>query len=101
MSYVSLALAKNHLNLEQEYAEMDELVEFYVASATEALERDIHRPLKELEISEGVLPPLLQHAILLQLGSAWVARETIAFGVIKQDIDSYDRIVSMYRDYSK
>lgn len=101
MSYVSLALAKNHLNIEQEYTELDDLVEFYVASATETLAHDIHRSLAELEDSVGNLPPLLQHAILLQLGTAWVARETVAFGAIKQDIHAYDRIVSFYRDYSR
>lgn len=100
MGYLSLELAKRHLNIEQAFAADDELIEQYIATAELMVELDIHVELSSLEV-DGKLPAPLVQAMLLLVGTYYVARETIAFGVIKQEIPAYDHLVSKYRNYAR
>ena len=101
MAYLSLDIAKRHLNIEPEYTDDDALIEQYIGTAELMVELDIHESLTSLEVEPGKIPAPLIQAMLLLVGTYYVARETIAFGVIKQELPAYDHLVSKYRNYSK
>lgn len=99
--YVELSLAKRHLNIEPEFTDDDALIKQYIGTAELMVELDIHESLTTFETEPGVLPAPLVQAMLLLVGTYYVARETVAFGVIKQELPAYDHLVSKYRNYAK
>ena len=99
--YVDLSLAKRHLNIEPEFTDDDVLIQQYINTAELMVELDIHESLSTLQTESGALPAPLIQAMLLLVGTYYVARETIAFGVIKQELPAYDHLVSKYRNYAK
>lgn len=100
MAYITLELAKKHLNIEQEYTEDDSYITILIGAAENVVSKDICEPLAELE-SDGKLPDSLIFAILLQVGDYYSSRETLAFGCTVKTIPSYEKLTNQYRNYSR
>lgn len=101
MAYISLELAKKHLNLEPDFVDDDTLIMQYTTAAEMTVLLDVNASsFEELETEPGVLPAPLQQAILLLLGTYYGSRESIVYGVIMQQVPAYKHLISLYRNYA-
>lgn len=100
--YVSLELAKQHLNIEQSYTGDDTYIEHLIEVAEKTVEKHIDYRLEDYITDDGdELPKPLQHAILLFVGDMYMSRESNAYGISVSEIPfSYDYLLSLYKDYS-
>lgn len=101
--YVTLALAKQHLNVESGYTADDAYITHLIEVAEMTVERHIDYLLEDYIEGEGdELPKPLQHAILLYVGDLYMSREANAYGVNVSEVPfSYDYLLSLYKDYSQ
>lgn len=99
--YITLEEAKKHLNIETDFTDDDAYVVALVEAAEAVVAEDICMPLKEVEMSDGVLPPPLLHAIKLMIGTFYNSRETLAFGVLVNDTKVYRHLIGLYRNYAR
>ena len=79
MRYVTLNMAKMHLNVE--HSEDDVYIEHLATAAEQAVEGYIEAPLSSY-MPGGKLPAALLHAILLVLGTLYANREMVAFSSV-------------------
>lgn len=100
-AYVSLELAKRHLNVESIYEDDDLYIEFIIGAAENAVSKDICENLKDIESEPGKLPNSLVFAILLQVGDYYSNRETVAFGCTVKALPAYEKLTGQYRNYLK
>ncbi len=100
MAYITLELAKKHLNIEQEYTEDDSYITLLIGAAENVVSKDICEDLKNIE-SEGAIPDSLLFAILLQVGDYYSNRETLAFGCTVKTLPAYEKLTNQYRNYSR
>ena len=100
--YVTLALAKQHLNIESTYTAEDTYINHLIAVAETTVEKHIDYKLEDyIENVGDELPKPLQHAILLFVGDMYMSRESNAYGISVAEIPfSYDYLLSLYKDYS-
>lgn len=99
MAYISLALAKTHLRVDESYTGEDEYIQKLISAAEDAVSREICEDLKDLENEDGSLPDSLVYAILLKLGDMYANRELTAFGSEPRAIKSLDRLTFLHRNY--
>lgn len=101
--YVTLALAKQHLNIESGYTAEDTYITHLIEVAEKTVERHIDYLLEDYIDNVGdELPKPLQHAILLYVGDLYMSREANAYGVSVTEVPfSYDYLLSLYKDYSQ
>ena len=86
MACITLAEAKRHLNIEDDFEDDDQYISV---------------PLAELEGETGEIPAPLRQAMLLLIGNYYASRESVAFGVLVQDTKAYKHLIGLYRDYSR
>ncbi len=96
--YVDLKLAKQHLRVEEDFTDDDDLIESKIEEAEALLEKDLCKDLKSFEREDGTLPPPLRQCILLALGSWYANAENDAPVRMYQISLSYDYIIGLYRD---
>lgn len=101
MACITLAEAKRHLNVEDDFTEDDRYIEGLIDVAQEVVAQDICVPLEELEGKAGGVPAPLRQAMLLLIGNYYASRESVAFGVLVQDTKAYRHLIGRYRDYSR
>ena len=101
MAYISLELAKAHLNLEPDFVDDDRLIQEYIDAAELTVLLDVNASsFEELETESGELPAPLRQAILLLLGTFYGSRESIVYGVIMQQVPAYKHLIGLYRNYA-
>ena len=101
MAYITLELAKRHLNVEEGYTDDDSYIELLIGASENAVSKDICENLKDIENGSGTIPDSLVFAILLQIGDYYSNRETMAFGCTVKVLPTYDKLTGHYRNYSK
>lgn len=101
MAYISLECAKQHLNLEPDFVDDDELILQYIDAAELTVLLEVNASsFEELETEPGKLPAPLQQAILLLLGTFYGSRESIVYGVIMQQVPAYKHLIHLYRNFA-
>lgn len=101
MAYISLERAKQHLNLEPDFVDDDELILQYIDAAELTVLLEVNASsFEELETEPGKLPAPLQQAILLLLGTFYGSRESIVYGVITQQVPAYKHLIHLYRNFA-
>lgn len=101
MAYISLERAKQHLNLESDFVDDDELIRQYIDAAELTVLLEVNASsFEELETEPGNLPAPLQQAILLLLGTFYGSRESIVYGVIMQQVPAYKHLIHLYRNFA-
>lgn len=101
MACITLAEAKRHLNIEDDFTDDDHYIEGLIDVAQEVVAQDICVPLVDLEGKAGGVPAPLRQAMLLLIGNYYASRESVAFGVLVQDTKAYKHLIGLYRDYSR
>jgi len=96
---VELNRLKKHLNLDSNFTEDDDYIEFLEGVAEDLIQTHIDRKLDEIIAEKGELPKPLLHAILLFVGNMYENRESIAYAPVYDVPKSLSYILNMYRDY--
>lgn len=97
--YITLELAKRHLNLEEDFHDDD----LYIAQLIDAAEQSVRVHVNDnLEgISEaGCLPAPLLQAMLLMVGNLYQNREPITNKAIELPYN-YRYLIDLYRNYNR
>lgn len=99
--YVTLALVKQHLNIESTYNAENDYLNHLISVAETTVEKHIDYRLEDYEDDNGNIPTPLVHAMLLFIGDMYMSRESNAYGVSVAEIPfTYDYLLSLYKDYS-
>jgi hypothetical protein len=97
--YISLDLAKKHLNIEDTFTLDDEYILGLCSVAENAVEVHCNRPLSEIaERNGGCLPSPLLQAMLLMIGDLYREREPL--GKLYALPLSYEYLISLYINYN-
>lgn len=92
---------KKHLNIDADFTEDDEYIEFLESVAEDLVQKHIDKKFDDIIAEEGALPNALLHAILLFIGNMYDNRESVAFANPSEVPQSLTYILNMYRDYEK
>jgi hypothetical protein len=76
MRFITLELAKRHLNVE--HNEDDAYIEHIITAAEQAVENYIEQPLAGC-VEGGFVPAALKHAMLLVVGTLYANRESVVY----------------------
>lgn len=100
MAYITLDLAKKHLNLEDTFTEDDEYILGLISVSEAAVEKHVNRDLETLaEENGGCFPSPILQAMLLMIEHLYQNR-----GVVGTHTDnltrSYDYLIDLYRNYN-
>lgn len=98
--YLTLDIAKKHLNIEREFTVDDEYILNLICTVEDVVEKHIDKKLSELENPDGTLPSGLLHAMLLLVGNFYANRESVAFASSNEIPLSYSYLLDLYKDYS-
>lgn len=100
MAYVTLAQAKQHLNIDSSYTAEDVYITYLTEVATEVVEKHLCRCLEDLEDSSNNIPKPIQHAILLYTGELYNSREVNTYGVTASTVPlTYQYLLALYQCY--
>lgn len=98
--YISLDLAKKHLNLESGFTEDDEYILGLIEAAEQAVEVHVNEPLEKIAAkNEGCLPIPLLHASLLMIGNLYQNREIVGTKTAQLPFN-YRYLIDLYRNYN-
>lgn len=101
MAYVTIDMAKRHLNVELDYSGDDELIQDYIEAAESVVSSDLNESLQDMENEEGNIPKHIRQAILLLVGHFYANREPVAFANVHEVPLSYKHLISLSRNYLK
>lgn len=96
---IDLATIKQHLNIDAEYTEDDNYLEFLEGVAEEVVQKHIDKSFEDIIEEVGAIPQPLLHSILLIIGNLYDNRESVAYTNAVEIPNSLQYILSMYRDY--
>lgn len=101
--YVTIELAKQHLNIESSFTEDDSYIESLIEVSEAKIAKDLCVPVDELEMIGGgtQIPAPLRHAILLTIGAYYNNRENVTTANLKEIPQGVKYLTDLYRDYSK
>ena len=97
---VNLELIKKHLNIDADYTEDDEYLQYLYGVAESIVEKHIDKQLEDIIAEQGEIPKPLVHCILLLIGNFYDNRESIAFGTPTEIPMTLQYLLQSYRDYS-
>ena len=99
--YLTIAQAKKHLNLEDDFIEDDDYISDLIDVSECVVENHIHQKLTDLAtLNDGVLCPSLIHACLLMLGNFYANREIVSFSTKTSAIPfNYQYLLDPYINY--
>ena len=100
-AYITLAEAKEHLRIEQDFTDDDNDITSIIDAAEEMVAKDICVPLADLKNEEGNIPPLLKQAIKLIIGDFYAVRESVVLGTLVHKNPRYESIIGLFRDYQR
>lgn len=96
---LDLEKIKKHLNIDADFTDDDEYIEFLESVAEDLVQKHIDKKFDDIIAEEGALPNALLHAILLFIGNMYDNRESVAFANPSEVPQSLTYILNMYRDY--
>ena len=96
---LDLEKIKKHLNIDADFTEDDEYIEFLENVAEDLVQKHIDKKFEDIIAEEGAIPDALLHAILLFIGNMYDNRESVAFSNPSEVPQSLTYILNMYRDY--
>lgn len=96
---LDLERIKKHLNIDADFTEDDEYIEFLENVAEDLVQKHIDKKFEDIIAEEGAIPNALLHAILLFIGNMYDNRESVAFTSSSEVPQSLTYILNMYRDY--
>ena len=96
---LDLEKIKKHLNIDADFTEDDEYIEFLENVAEDLVQKHIDKKFEDIIAEEGAIPNALLHAILLFIGNMYDNRESVAFANPSEVPQSLTYILNMYRDY--
>lgn len=98
--YLQLYQIKKHLNIDDSFIDDDEYLCDLAKVAENAVQKHIDNELSDFEDEQGNLPMPLIHAMLLMVGNFYAKRESIAFASVVGVPESYDYLLSLYKNYN-
>lgn len=103
MKYVTLELAKRHLNVEEVYTDEDAYIESLIDVAEAKVAKELCMSLDELATIDGgeEIPAPLKQAMLLSMGAYYANREEVTAIQTRPLEQGVKYLVSLYRDYSR
>lgn len=96
---LTLDKIKKHLNIDADFTDDDDYIEFLESVAEDLVQKHIDKKFDDIIAEEGALPNALLHAILLFIGNMYDNRESVAFANPSEVPQSLTYILNMYRDY--
>lgn len=97
--YITLTLAKQHLNLEQDFHDDDQYIMGLIGVCEEAVRVSVNEDFDVIaQKNGGCLPSPIIQAMLLLLGSMYQNRE-IAVIKTREYPFGYEYLISLYRNY--
>ncbi len=97
--YISLAMMKNHLNVDASFTDDDIYIRELIGVANNVVAEELCVDLVDLETPEGALPAGVRQAIMLLVGNFYSNREPVAFATSSKLPLSYNYLVGLYRNY--
>jgi len=97
---IDLQTIKSHLNIDSEYTEDDNYLEYLEGVAKEIIEKHIDRTFDDIIAEEVEIPQPLLHAMLIMIGNMYANRESISYSPVYSVPNSLQYILSLYRDHS-
>lgn len=99
--FIEISDIKKHLNIDEEFLDDDEYLEYLISVAEDALSKHIDKNLQEVaDENGGELPAVLMHAMKLFIGDMYQSRESTSFGGNATEIPfSYTYLASLYKNY--
>lgn len=98
--YISLAMMKNHLNVDASFTDDDIYIRELIGVANNVVAEELCVDLVDLETPEGALPAGVRQAIMLLVGNYYSNREPVAFGTTVTKIPlSFNHLIGLYRNY--
>ena len=99
--YITLELAKAHLNLEPDYNLDDEYIQNLIEVAEMAVEVNVNEKLNDIAAKyQGELPKPLVQAMLLMIGNLYQNRETVAPQKTTVLPFNYQYLIDLYKNYN-
>lgn len=97
---LELDAIKKHLNIDADFTEDDDYIEFLEGVAEDLVQKHIDKKFDDIIAEEGAIPNALLHAILLFIGNMYDNRESVAYANTSEVPQSLTYILNMYRDYT-
>lgn len=97
--YITLSLAKKHLNIDTSFTEDDEYIISLIQVAEDAVAKNENIALKDM-IEGGELPPSIIHSILLLVGNLYNNREATRYSVASEIPYTYKYLVNLNRNFT-
>ena len=99
--YITLELAKKHLNIEQDYHDDDEYIMGLVDAAEQAVSVHVNDDLETIaEMNGGCIPTPLFQAMLLMVGQLYQNREIVGSKTTALPFN-YQYLINLYQNYNK
>ena len=98
--FTRLSTAKHHLLLDDEFTLDDSYIISLIETAENAVSKALNKPLCACVTQEGLLPPTIQHSILLLVGSLYSQRESVAPVQLHKTPHSLDWLLGLDRHYN-
>ena len=100
MKFISLELAKSHLNLDPEFVVDDKLIILYCNAAERSVAEYLDIDMDDVVDEDGNLPEPIVAGILLMLGNLYMVRESISATSFTEVPFVIKCLLEPYRDYS-
>lgn len=98
--YITLELAKRHLNIEPDFHDDDEYIVGLIDVAEQAVRVDVNDDLETIaERNGGCIPTPLFQAALLMLGNLYQNREIVGAKTVALPF-GYKYLIDLYRNYN-
>lgn len=98
--YITLDLAKKHLNLESGFTEDDEYILNLIEAAEQAVTVHLNEDLDSIaEKNGGCIPTPIFQAMLLQIGNLYQNREIVGNQTTPLPF-AYQYLIDLYRNYN-
>lgn len=96
--YITLEQAKKHLNIDTDFTEDDNYIITLIQVAEDSVAQHLDIALNNL-ITGGVLPPAINHAILLMVGNLYANREPVSYGTVMKIPYTMEYLLGLYKHY--
>lgn len=97
--YVTLKLAKKHLQIDDSYTDDDAYITGLIQAAEDAVSQHLDIALQDLLV-DGILPSAIVHSILLMVGNLYATREPIAYGSVTKVPYTLEYLLGLYKQYN-
>lgn len=98
--YILLNDLKDHVLVDRDFFEDDNLMLIYINAAEDAVARYLNKKLEDTLV-DGELPASIYAAILLYAGHLYANRETVAFAQASEIPLSFTYLLNLNRNYTK